>query len=66
MAVGPVDALVDEVLVNTSDHGPDALRHEAVNLAFDMKLGPDELSALLAALEARTGTVLERRTSGRR
>lgn len=66
MAVGPVHALVDEVLTHAADyHNPDALREEAVNLAFDMRLGPDELSDLLTALEERTGTSLERRRAER-
>lgn len=65
MAVGHVNALVEEVLTYTSDYDADSLREEAVNLAFDMKLGPDELADLLSALELRTGTSLERRTGSR-
>lgn len=65
MAVGSVNALVEEVLTYTSDFDAETLREEAVNLAFDMKLGADELAELLSALEARTGTNLERRTGDR-
>ncbi|MBC7908089.1 MAG: hypothetical protein H7Y60_15285 [Rhodospirillaceae bacterium] len=65
MAVGSVNALVDEVLAYTSDYEAETLREEAVNLAFDMKLGADELGELLSAIELRTGTSLERRTGTR-
>ena len=66
MAGAQVQALVEEVLTYTSDfHDPESLREEAVNLAFDMRLGPDDLAELLSALELRTGTSLERRRGGR-
>lgn len=66
MAVGPMNALVDEVLTCTADYNdPEALREEAVNLAFDMRLGAHELAELLAALELRTGVSLERRRGSR-
>jgi len=66
MAVGQVQALVEEVLTYTSDfHDPESLREEAVNLAFDMRLAPDDLAVLLSALETRTGTSLERRHGSR-
>jgi hypothetical protein len=66
MAVGPVHALVEEVLTYASDYrDAEALREEAVNLAFDMRLGPDDLAQLLSALEQRTGTSLERRRGTR-
>jgi len=61
-----VQALVEEVLTYTPDyHDAEALREEAVNLAFDMRLGPDDLAELLSALEQRTGTSLERRHGSR-
>lgn len=63
---GQVQTLVEEVLTYTPDyHDTEALREEAVNLAFDMRLGPDDLAELLSALEQRTGTSLERRQGSR-
>ncbi len=58
-----VEALVQEVLAQVPDHEASTLRTEAVNIAFDMGLGAAELATLLAALEAQTGTRLERRGS---
>jgi hypothetical protein len=61
MAIDPMAALVEEVLIHVPDYREECIRSEAVNLAFDMRLGAAELAALLAALEERTGTRLERR-----
>lgn len=65
MADSPLETMVETVLMHATGHDADSLREQAVNIAFDLKLAPDDLSRLLIALENRTGTRLERRTRRR-
>jgi hypothetical protein len=60
-----VASMVEDIVTGAPDFEADRLRTEAVNRAFDQNLGADELIALMAALERRTGTRLERRAIAR-
>lgn len=65
MPESPLETLVETVLMHTPGHDADSLREQAVNVAFDLKLAPEDLSKLLVALESRTGIQLERRSRRR-
>ncbi len=65
MATRSVGALVEDVLAAVPGQQADKLRDEAIGLALNLLLEPAEIAALLAELEARTGTKLERRTQRR-
>lgn len=65
MPVHSVAALVEDVLAAVPDRQAHKLRDEAINLALNMVLEGGELAALLAELEVRTGTKLERREVAR-